>query len=69
MKFLSIYITGTLKWNSHVQSLANKLSEVSFMIVLKGDFKPLYDSKCLFYYISGSPTVWDTKLGVGGNRG
>jgi len=32
MKFLSIYITGTLKWNSHVQSLANKLSKVSFMI-------------------------------------
>ena len=31
-KFLSIYITETLKWNSHVQSLANKLSKVSFMI-------------------------------------
>jgi hypothetical protein len=31
-KFLGIYITETLKWNSHVQSLANKLSKVSFMI-------------------------------------
>ena len=32
MKFLGIYITETLKWNSHVQSLARKLSKVSFMI-------------------------------------
>jgi hypothetical protein len=32
MKFLGIHIMETLKWNSHVQSLANKLSKVSFMI-------------------------------------
>jgi len=32
MKFLGIHITGTLKWNSHVQSFANKLSKVPFMI-------------------------------------
>jgi hypothetical protein len=31
-KFLGIHITETLKWNSHVQSLANKLSKLSFMI-------------------------------------
>jgi hypothetical protein len=31
-KFLGIYITETLKWNSHVQSSANKLSKLSFMI-------------------------------------
>jgi hypothetical protein len=31
-KFLGIHITETLKWNSHVQSLASKLSKVSFMI-------------------------------------
>ena len=31
-KFLGIHIMETLKWNSHVQSLANKLSKVSFMI-------------------------------------
>jgi hypothetical protein len=31
MKFLGIYITETLKWNSHVQSLATKLSKVSYM--------------------------------------
>jgi len=32
MKFLGIHITETLKWNSHIQSLANKLSMVSFTI-------------------------------------
>jgi hypothetical protein len=31
-KFLGIHITETLTWNSHVQSLADKLSKVSFMI-------------------------------------
>jgi len=31
-KFLGIHIMETLKWNSHVQSLASKLSKVSFMI-------------------------------------
>jgi hypothetical protein len=31
-KFLGIHIRETLKWNSHVQSLASKLSKVSFMI-------------------------------------
>jgi hypothetical protein len=32
MKFLGIHVTETLKWNAHVQSLASKLSKVSFMI-------------------------------------
>jgi len=31
-KFLGVYITETLKWNTHVQSLADKLSKVSFRI-------------------------------------
>ena len=31
-KFLGIHITEKLKWNSDVQSLASKLSKVSFMI-------------------------------------
>jgi hypothetical protein len=31
-KIIGIYITETLKWNSHVQSLANELCKVSFMI-------------------------------------
>lgn len=32
-KFLGVCIKETLKWNTHVQSLANKLSEVCFMIM------------------------------------
>jgi hypothetical protein len=31
-KFLGVHITQTLKWNSHVQSLASKSSKVCFMI-------------------------------------
>jgi hypothetical protein len=32
IKFLGIHITETLKWNSHVKTLASKLSKISFMI-------------------------------------
>jgi hypothetical protein len=40
-KFLGIYVMETLKWNSHVQSLANKLSKVSYMIKFsKGILSP-----------------------------
>ena len=39
--FLGIYITETLKWDTHIQILANKLSKVSFMIKsLKGILSP-----------------------------
>jgi len=31
-KFLGVHITEMLEWNTHVQSLTNKLSKVSFMI-------------------------------------
>jgi len=31
-KFLGIHKTETLKWNSHVQSLASKLSKLTFTI-------------------------------------
>jgi len=31
-KFLGIQITDSLKWHSHIQLLANKLSKVTFMI-------------------------------------
>jgi len=41
-KFLGVCIKETLKWNTHVQSLANKLSEVCFMIVSKGDYESTY---------------------------
>jgi hypothetical protein len=42
IKFLGIHITGTLKCNSHVQSLANKLSKVSFMIKSSKGILSLY---------------------------
>ena len=32
IKFLGIQITDTLKWHSHIQSLAHKLCKVAFMI-------------------------------------
>jgi hypothetical protein len=32
IKFLGIQITGTLKWNTHIQSLASKLYKVTFII-------------------------------------
>ena len=32
IKFLGIQITDTLKWHSHIQSLAGKLCKVAFMI-------------------------------------
>ena len=41
LKFLGIYITETLNWNTHVQLLAHKLSKVSFMIkTLKETLSP-----------------------------
>jgi hypothetical protein len=32
LKFLGVHITDTLNWNIHLQTLAHKLSKVSFMI-------------------------------------
>jgi hypothetical protein len=32
LKFLGIHITETLNWNIHLQTLAHKLSKVSFMM-------------------------------------
>ena len=41
LKFLGIHITETLNWNIHLQTLAHKLSKVSFMIkVLKEILSP-----------------------------
>jgi hypothetical protein len=42
MKFLVIRITDTLKWHSHVQLLANKLSKVAFMIKSLKEILSLY---------------------------
>jgi hypothetical protein len=51
-KFLGINITETLKWNCHVQSLANQLSNVSFMIKSSKEILRFYDSKCLFTHLA-----------------
>ena len=49
MKFLGIQITDTLKWHSHIQLLASKLSKVAFMLnISQGDFESEFDSKHLF---------------------
>jgi uncharacterized protein YqgQ len=42
MKFLGIRITDTLKWHSHIQLLANKLSKVAFMIKSLKEILSLY---------------------------
>ena len=31
-KYLGVYIKETLKWSTYVQSLADELSKISFMI-------------------------------------
>jgi hypothetical protein len=74
MKFLGTQITDTLKWHSHIQLLASKLSEVAFMIkygslygkVPQRDSEPEFDSKHLFYKISLTSPVWNIILGGGG---
>jgi hypothetical protein len=41
LKFLGIHITDTLNWNTHLQTLAHKLNNVSFMITsLKETLSP-----------------------------
>jgi len=51
-EFLRVFIKETLKWNTHVQSLANKPSKVSFVIMSpKEIMNPcmlcnIYFSKC-----------------------
>ena len=42
MKFLGIGIIETVKWNSHVRSLVNKLSKLSFMIKSSKEILSLY---------------------------
>ena len=56
-KFLGIDVTETLKWNSHVQSLASKLSKVSFMIKsLKEIFIPNMIQN--IYFIKFQSFLW-----------
>jgi len=48
-KFLGIYITEILKWNSHVQSLANKLSNISFTIKSSKEILSLYRIQNVYF--------------------
>ena len=49
MKFLCIYIMETLNWNFNVQSLANKLSKVSFMIKSSKEILSLYMVRNVYF--------------------
>ena len=57
-KFLGVHITEMLEWNTHVKSLRNKMSMVSFMMKsLKVIMNPL------MIFIFQSPVtfmVWNT---------
>ena len=67
-KFLAIQITDSLKWHSHIQLLANKLSKVTFMIkslkeILSSNFiRTIYFTKFhlfgLVYYAGGGSRGW-----------
>jgi hypothetical protein len=58
-KFLGAHVHEILKWNSHIQSLASKLSNVSFMIVsLKEILSPNMIQNIYF-------TKFQSLLGVG----
>jgi hypothetical protein len=62
-EFLGIHITETLKWNSHIQSLASKLSKVSCMIkslkeflspnMIQNIYFTNFQSLCGLVYYSG----------------
>jgi hypothetical protein len=50
----------TLKWNTHVQSLAKKLSMICFMIkVSTKEIEPIRNTKYLFFKISIVFTAWN----------
>ena len=56
-KFLRVYIKETLKWNTHVQSLANKLSKVSLIIKsLKEILSPCMI--CNIYFSKFQSLLW-----------
>jgi hypothetical protein len=60
-KCLCIHITERVKWNSHVQLLANKLSKVLFIVKSsKGILSPGMIRNVYYYSILGTPTTWDT---------
>jgi hypothetical protein len=72
MKFLCIYIMETLNWNSNVQSLANKLSKVSFMIKSSKEILSLYMIRNVHFtkfqaLLQCGILIWGGG-GIGGNK-
>ena len=67
-KFLGIHVTETLKWKSHVQSLASKLSKVSFMIK---SFKEILSPNMILdiYFTKFQSLLWFGILFWGGMGG
>ena len=67
-KFLGIHVIETLKWNSHVQSLASKLSKVSFMIK---SLKEILSPNMIWniYFTKFQPLLWFDILFWGGLGG
>jgi hypothetical protein len=68
-KFLGIHITEILKWKSHVQSLANKSSKVSFMIKSsKGILSP-YMIRNIYFTKLQALQRFGIPFGGGGEKG
>jgi hypothetical protein len=68
--FLGIHIMETLKWNSHVQLLTNKLSKVSFMMKSsKWILIPCMIRNVYFTKFQALLQFWILFGGGGGNRG
>jgi hypothetical protein len=68
-KFLGIYITETLRWNSHVQLLATKLSTVSYMIKSLRETLSHYMIQNIYFTKFAIPfKVWYTILGGNGGE-
>jgi hypothetical protein len=56
-KFLGVYIMDTLKWNTHVHSLANKLSKTSFMTKSLKEIMSPY-MICNIYFSKFQSLLW-----------
>ena len=67
LKFLGICITETLKCNSHVQLLANKLSKVSFMMKSLMEILSFYMIQHVYFYFTKfQALLWTGILFCGG---
>jgi len=67
LKFLGIHITEKLKWNSHIQVLANNLSKVSFMIKSSKEILNPYMIRNI--YFTKFQALLQSGILLGSNRG